>query len=253
VTLASLHPHMHGRGRDFEYRVLYPTGATETLLSVPRYNWHWQLWYNLEKPIVLPKGTKIQCTAHFDNSPNNPDNADPTKEVSWGDQSWDEMMVGFFNLVFDVDLPVQEILRKGPVARLRLGNLWLLYGDNVYQGALIGSHVRSSDFRNYPHTGLFGGEFLPDFEAGGVLRAYRERVLVWFCHYADAMRPSATPMARASLVNNSGDTVVASISAASNASSTVPPSCSDARKMSACRAETPIPRATKSPNRSSGR
>jgi hypothetical protein len=116
VTLASLHPHMHGRGRDFEYRVLYPTGATETLLSVPRYNWHWQLWYNLEKPIVLPKGTKIQCTAHFDNSPNNPDNADPTKEVSWGDQSWDEMMVGFFNLVFDVDLPVQEILRKGTVA-----------------------------------------------------------------------------------------------------------------------------------------
>jgi len=116
VTLASLHPHMHGRGRDFEYRVLYPTGATETLLSVPRYNWHWQLWYNLEKPIVLPKGTKIQCTAHFDNSPNNPDNADPTKEVSWGDQSWDEMMVGFFNLVFDVDLPVQEILRKGPLS-----------------------------------------------------------------------------------------------------------------------------------------
>jgi hypothetical protein len=115
VTLASLHPHMHGRGRDFEYRVLYPTGATETLLSVPRYNWHWQLWYNLDTPIVLPKGTKIQCTAHFDNSPNNPDNADPTKEVSWGDQSWDEMMVGFFNLVFDVDLPVEEILRKGPL------------------------------------------------------------------------------------------------------------------------------------------
>jgi hypothetical protein len=112
VTLASLHPHMHGRGKDFEYRVVYPTGESETLLSVPRYNWHWQLWYNLDKPIVLPKGTKIQCTAHFDNSPNNPDNADPTKEVTWGDQSWDEMMVGFFNLVFDANMPVQDILRK---------------------------------------------------------------------------------------------------------------------------------------------
>jgi hypothetical protein len=109
VKLASLHPHMHGRGKDFEYRVVYPTGETETLLRVPRYNWHWQLWYNLADPRVLPKGTKIECTAHFDNSPNNPDNADPTKEVLWGDQSWDEMMVGFFNLVFDAKMPLRDI------------------------------------------------------------------------------------------------------------------------------------------------
>jgi hypothetical protein len=109
VKLASLHPHMHGRGKDFEYRVVYPTGETQTLLEVPHYNWQWQLWYNLAQPIVLPKGTKIECTAHFDNSPNNPDNADPTKEVTWGDQSWDEMMVGFFNLVFPANLPVKDI------------------------------------------------------------------------------------------------------------------------------------------------
>jgi hypothetical protein len=111
VKLLGLHPHMHGRGKDFEYRIVYPTGETETLLRVPRYDWHWQLWYTLEKPLLLPKGTKIECTAHFDNSPNNPDNADPTKEVSWGDQSWDEMMVGFFNLVFDANMPVKEIFR----------------------------------------------------------------------------------------------------------------------------------------------
>jgi hypothetical protein len=109
VKLLGLHPHMHGRGKDFEYRIVYPTGETETLLRVPRYNWHWQLWYTLAKPLVLPRGAKIECTAHFDNSPNNPDNADPTKEVSWGDQSWDEMMVGFFNLVFDANMPVKEI------------------------------------------------------------------------------------------------------------------------------------------------
>jgi hypothetical protein len=116
VTLASLHPHMHGRGKDFEYRVVYPTGETETLLRVPHYNWHWQLWYNLAQPILLPKGTKIECTAHFDNSPNNPDNADPTKEVTWGDQSWDEMMVGFFNLVFDAGMPVKNIFPATKVA-----------------------------------------------------------------------------------------------------------------------------------------
>jgi hypothetical protein len=118
VKLSGLHPHMHGRGKDFEYRIVYPTGETETLLRVPRYDWHWQLWYNLAKPVILPKGTKIECTAHFDNSPNNPDNADPTKAVSWGDQSWDEMMVGFFNLVFDAKMPVKDIFKeRATVAR----------------------------------------------------------------------------------------------------------------------------------------
>lgn len=109
VTLLSLHPHMHGRGKDFEYRVVFPNGGKQTLLRVPHYNWHWQLWYILAQPLVLPKGTRIECTAHFDNSANNPFNADPTKEVRWGDQSWDEMMVGFFNLAFDAKMPVKDI------------------------------------------------------------------------------------------------------------------------------------------------
>ena len=109
VKLSGLHPHMHGRGKDFLYRVVYPSGESKTLLSVPHYDWHWQNWYTLEEPIALPKGTRIDCTAHFDNSPNNPENADPTKEVTWGEQSWDEMMVGFFNLVFDAKMPVQNL------------------------------------------------------------------------------------------------------------------------------------------------
>ena len=109
VTLYGLHPHMHGRGKDFEYRIVYPSGETRTLLSVPHYRFAWQLWYNLSEPMVLPKGTKIECTAHFDNSPNNADNPDPTKDVVWGDQSWDEMMVGFFNLVFDAKMPVKDL------------------------------------------------------------------------------------------------------------------------------------------------
>jgi hypothetical protein len=109
VTLYGLHPHMHGRGKDFEYRVKFPNGDTRTLLSVPRYKAAWQLWYTLAEPLALPKGTKIECTAHFDNSPNNPDNPDPTKEVTWGDQTWDEMMVGFLNLVFDARTPVEAL------------------------------------------------------------------------------------------------------------------------------------------------
>jgi Copper type II ascorbate-dependent monooxygenase, C-terminal domain len=109
VMLTGLHPHMHGRGKDFLYRLVYPTQESQIILSVPHYNWHWQNWYTLEKPILLPKGTKIECTAHFDNSPNNPDNADPNKTVTWGEQSWDEMMVGFFNLAFDANMPVQNL------------------------------------------------------------------------------------------------------------------------------------------------
>jgi hypothetical protein len=109
VTLTGLTPHMHLRGKDFEYRVVYPTGETETLLHVPAYSFSWQLSYYPVKPMVLPKGTKIECTAHFNNSPNNPNNPDATKEVAWGDQSWDEMMIGFFSVSFDANMPVKNL------------------------------------------------------------------------------------------------------------------------------------------------
>jgi hypothetical protein len=109
VVLHGLHPHMHARGKDFLFRAQYPDGRTETLLSVPNYSFAWQLWYNLEKPLALPKGTRILCTAHFDNSVNNRYNPDPKKDVGWGDQSWDEMMVGFFNLVFPANTPIDSI------------------------------------------------------------------------------------------------------------------------------------------------
>jgi len=115
VILASIHPHMHARGKDFEYRIVFPSGETRTILRVPQYNWHWQLWYNLDEPIVLPPGARIECTAHFDNSPNNPENPDPTKTVIWGQQSWDEMMVGFFNLVYDPKISPKDLLPEKKV------------------------------------------------------------------------------------------------------------------------------------------
>ncbi|HEY6307946.1 MAG TPA: cytochrome c [Candidatus Angelobacter sp.] len=111
VTLADLMPHMHFRGKDFKYEIIYPDGKTETLLWVPKYDFNWQLGYRLAQPIVLPKGTRIECTAHFDNSANNPYNPDPTKEVKWGDQTWEEMMIGWFSVSVDPKANIANLLK----------------------------------------------------------------------------------------------------------------------------------------------
>jgi hypothetical protein len=99
--LISMMPHAHLRGKAFEYRIVRPDGETETVLKVPHYDFNWQLTYYLEKPIHLTKGTKVEVIAWYDNSPNNPYNPDPTKEVHWGEQTSEEMMMGYFNVVVD--------------------------------------------------------------------------------------------------------------------------------------------------------
>src|SRR6266404_2782026 len=110
--LVGLMPHMHLRGKDFLYKVVYPTGESSTLLSVPKYDFNWQLFYFFEKPMVMPKGTRIECTAHFDNSPNNPANPDPSKEVKWGDQSWEEMMIGWFDVAIPAKADPMNLYRS---------------------------------------------------------------------------------------------------------------------------------------------
>ncbi len=95
TVIHSFMPHMHLRGRDFEYRAEYPDGKSEVLLSVPRYDFAWQMRYVLAEPKRLPAGTKVVCTAHFDNSKDNPNNPDPAVTVRWGPQTWDEMMIGW--------------------------------------------------------------------------------------------------------------------------------------------------------------
>jgi hypothetical protein len=94
-------PHMHLRGKDFLYEAIYPDGKKETLLSVPRYNFNWQSVYRFAEPPRMPRGTKIHCVAHFDNSDRNPHNPDPKVTVTWGDQTWQEMMVGWMDYVYD--------------------------------------------------------------------------------------------------------------------------------------------------------
>ena len=110
-TLTMLLPHLHLRGKDFEYRVAYPDGRKETILMVPHYDFSWQLSYYLDKPLFLPRGSTIECTAHYDNSPNNPANPDPTKTVHFGEQSWDEMMFGFFDVAVSPSLSPIELIR----------------------------------------------------------------------------------------------------------------------------------------------
>jgi hypothetical protein len=110
-TLEMMLPHKHLRGKDFDFRVVYPDGKTETLLSVPHYSFSWQLSYYLDKPLFLPKGTTIECTAHYDNSANNPANPDPAKDVHYGEQSWDEMMFGFFDVSVPMGTNPMDLMR----------------------------------------------------------------------------------------------------------------------------------------------
>ena len=99
VQLLTFLPHMHVRGKDMKYEAIYPDGRRETVLFVPNYDFNWQTLYKLEKPLVLPKGTKMLVTAHYDNSAKNKYNPDPTKTVRFGDPTYDEMMVGYFDYV----------------------------------------------------------------------------------------------------------------------------------------------------------
>jgi thiol-disulfide isomerase/thioredoxin len=101
VVVLALAPHMHLRGKDFLFELAGKEGKKETLLSVPKYDFNWQTFYELAAPRHLPKGTKIDCVAHFDNSPANPNNPDPWKIVTWGPQTWDEMMLGFVDYYYD--------------------------------------------------------------------------------------------------------------------------------------------------------
>ena len=88
---------MHFRGKDWRYIAHYPDGQEKTLLYVPEYDYNWQESYIYKDPITIPKGTRLECIAHFDNSERNFMNPDPTKNVRFGNQSWDEMMIGYFD------------------------------------------------------------------------------------------------------------------------------------------------------------
>jgi mono/diheme cytochrome c family protein len=99
--IMNLMPHMHLRGKDFEYRLIYPDGTSKVILSVPRYSFNWQTRYEFKEPVAAPKGSRLECVAHFDNSTKNRWNPDSAKTVRWGPQTWEEMMIGFVGFTLD--------------------------------------------------------------------------------------------------------------------------------------------------------
>jgi hypothetical protein len=112
TTLLSLFPHMHLRGKRFEYDIVRPDGSTETLLRV-NYHFHWQLSYRLAEPRLLKAGTRLRAVAWYDNSRNNPHNPNPDATVTWGDQTYQEMMVGFFDVAVPAKMDKEQFFVRG--------------------------------------------------------------------------------------------------------------------------------------------
>ena len=89
--ITAIFPHTHLRGKRWEYRMVYPDGRSEVVLSVPKYDFNWQTYYEFVTPLKAPKGARLEGTAHYDNSAANRANPDPKAAVRWGDQTWEEM------------------------------------------------------------------------------------------------------------------------------------------------------------------
>lgn len=103
ATIYSFTPHMHYRGKAMDFFLTRPGGEEELVCSIPRYDFNWQLDYFLKEPMKVPAGTVVRIVGRFDNSPKNPYNPDPTKEVKWGEQTWEEMLMGGVFLSMPVD------------------------------------------------------------------------------------------------------------------------------------------------------
>lgn len=164
AQIVSFMPHMHIRGKDMKYEAIYADGRRETLLNVPRYSFYWQMLYKLKKPIVIPKGTRIAVTAHFDNSIRNKYNPDAGQAVRFGDSTTDEMLAGF------VDYIVEKSREERPVARINPA----IY--NAYVGEyLVGSRtctvVREGDKLLLVAPGWMKAEAFPESETKFFLRA----------------------------------------------------------------------------------
>jgi hypothetical protein len=102
--ITALFPHTHLRGKSWQYTLVYPDGRRQEILSVPKYDFNWQTYYIFTKPLAVPKGSRIEAVAHYDNSTNNKWNPDPTKEVRWGEQTWQEMQ--YTGITYTVDEPL---------------------------------------------------------------------------------------------------------------------------------------------------
>ena len=114
AKLVYAQPHMHLRGKDFELRLVFPTGETQTVLKA-KWDFEWQMGYEMAKPIDMPKGTRMIGISHFDNSANNRFNPDPAKEIIWGPQNWDEMSNCFIGVIIPTETKPESVFKaSGP-------------------------------------------------------------------------------------------------------------------------------------------
>ena len=114
ANVLAVAPHMHLRGKAMDMRAIYPTGESETLFNVPKYDFNWQINYYFPQPKLLPRGTRLEVTGVWDNSANNKFNPDPAAEVHWGDQSWEEMLLGLTMLQIDPNTDLDKLFRSPP-------------------------------------------------------------------------------------------------------------------------------------------
>jgi hypothetical protein len=112
--LSTMYPHMHVRGKDATYTIVYPDGREEVVLRVPKYDFNWQLSYKLAEPKLMPKGSTLRVVMHYDNSTGNRFNPDPAATVHWGDQTWEEMMLGYYGTI---EMPGSTATRTRPGGR----------------------------------------------------------------------------------------------------------------------------------------
>jgi peroxiredoxin len=151
TLLLAFMPHMHLRGKAFRYTARYPDGTREVLLDVPRYDFNWQNTYDLAEPKLLPAGTVLEAHAVYDNGRDNPNNPDPERLVRFGEQTWDEMMIGFYEAC-----PADQDLTRGGTPNLTRAEAFLdgLGGDGnpvspelrqLARAALM----QSADFRRF--------------------------------------------------------------------------------------------------------
>jgi hypothetical protein len=110
VKVVSVQPHMHLRGKAMRIEAAMPGGSPAPVIDVPRYDFMWQTTYFLREPLALPAGSRLDCAAWFDNSANNKFNPDANRAVPWGDQSWDEMHIGFVEVSFDAAVNADKVL-----------------------------------------------------------------------------------------------------------------------------------------------
>jgi hypothetical protein len=164
VQIVGFMPHMHVRGKDVKYEAIYTDGRRETLINVPRYSFYWQTLYKLKKPVVIPKGTRIAVTAHFDNSIHNKYNPDASQAVRFGDSTNDEMLAGFVDYIVDKSQAEPAVAKIDPA-------IYDSYVGEYMVGSRACSVVREGDKLLLDAPGWIKTEAIPESETKFFLRA----------------------------------------------------------------------------------